>query len=259
MSAAVTVPPGLFTRTTSARTSLSPAAFCSSSRTRASSETRGGWAPGARPGLRSSSVRKPETSRSRIFARPPPSTTSSSSGRIRGVRSSLMSEQPARVVASARTSAVRMGRVYRRRAGGGATAIIGTLVTGSNALTLEDVQAAARRLAGRIHRTPVVASDAVDEACGFGVFLKCENLQRAGSFKIRGALNKLLALDAAARARGVVAYSSGNHAQGVALAARLLGTSAIICMPKDAPAGKLAATRALGAEVVFYDRLTGEP
>ena len=96
------------------------------------------------------------------------------------------------------------------------------------ALTLDDVQAAAARLAGRIHRTPVVASDAVDEACGFGVFLKCENLQRAGSFKIRGALNKLLALDAAARARGVVAYSSGNHAQGVALAARMVGTSAVI-------------------------------
>ena len=131
-------------------------------------------------------------------------------------------------------------------------------MTGSNALTLEDVQAAARRLAGRIHRTPVVASDAVDEACGFGVFLKCENLQRAGSFKIRGALNKLLALDAAARARGVVAYSSGNHAQGVALAARMVGTSAVICMPEDAPGLKLEATRGFGAEVVFYDRQTDD-
>jgi len=131
-------------------------------------------------------------------------------------------------------------------------------VTPPGTLTLDDVEAAARRLAGRIHRTPTVRSDALDELSGFRVFLKCESLQRAGSFKIRGALNKLLTLDDAERARGVVAYSSGNHAQGVALAARLLGTSAIICMPKDAPAGKLAATRALGAEVVFYDRLTDD-
>jgi threonine dehydratase len=87
------------------------------------------------------------------------------------------------------------------------------------------------------------------------VVLKCENLQRAGSFKIRGALNKLSTLTAAERARGVVAFSSGNHAQGVALAARLVGTSAVICMPTDAPVLKLEATRGYGAEVVFYDRL----
>ena len=126
----------------------------------------------------------------------------------------------------------------------------------ATSLTLDDVRTAARRLAGRIHRTPTVCADALDEASGFRVFLKCESLQRAGSFKIRGALNKLLSLGEAERARGVVAYSSGNHAQGVALAARMLGTRALICMPKDAPAGKLAATRGYGAEVVFYDRLT---
>jgi threonine dehydratase len=123
-------------------------------------------------------------------------------------------------------------------------------------LTLEDVRAAARRLGNRIHRTPVIACQSFDDASGHHVFFKCENLQRAGAFKIRGALNKLLALTPAERGRGVVAFSSGNHAQGVALAARMVGTTAIICMPKDAPALKLAATRNYGAEVVFYDRLT---
>ena len=123
-------------------------------------------------------------------------------------------------------------------------------------LTLEDVQAAARRLKDLIHRTPVVTSRSLDEACGYSVFLKCENLQRAGAFKIRGALNKLLSLSPAERARGVVAFSSGNHAQGVALAARMTGTSATILMPTDAPALKLAATRSYGAEIVFYDRQT---
>ncbi|MBI2160115.1 MAG: pyridoxal-phosphate dependent enzyme [Candidatus Rokubacteria bacterium] len=121
-------------------------------------------------------------------------------------------------------------------------------------LTLDDVHAAARRLRGRIHRTPVIACQSFDDASGYRVFFKCENLQRAGAFKIRGALNKLLTLAPAARARGVVAYSSGNHAQGVALAARMVGTSAVICMPTDAPALKLEATKNYGAEVVFYDR-----
>ena len=120
--------------------------------------------------------------------------------------------------------------------------------------SIDDVQAAARRLLHRIHRTPVVSCQAVDDASGYQVFLKCENLQRAGAFKIRGALNKLLTLAPEDRARGVVAFSSGNHAQGVALAARLVGTTAIICMPKDAPRLKLEATRNYGAEVVFYDR-----
>ena len=121
-------------------------------------------------------------------------------------------------------------------------------------ITLEDVRAAARRLSDRIHRTPVVTCRSFDDATGYSVFFKCENLQRAGSFKIRGALNKLLSLSEAERARGVVAFSSGNHAQGVALAARMVGTSAVIVMPTDAPRLKLAATRGYGAEVVFYNR-----
>ncbi|MBI2491190.1 MAG: threonine/serine dehydratase [Candidatus Rokubacteria bacterium] len=131
-------------------------------------------------------------------------------------------------------------------------------MTAPPALTLDDVHAAARRLLGHIHRTPVISSQSVDDASGYRVFLKCESLQRAGSFKIRGALNKLLSLTPAERARGVVAYSSGNHAQGVALAARMTGTSAIICMPRDAPALKLEATRNYGAEIVFYDRQTDD-
>ena len=121
-------------------------------------------------------------------------------------------------------------------------------------LTLDDVHAAARRLLGRIHRTPAIACQSFDDASGYRVVFKCENLQRAGSFKIRGALNKLLTLVPAERERGVVAYSSGNHAQGVALAARMVGTRAVICMPTDAPALKLEATKGYGAEVVFYDR-----
>src|SRR2546428_7972646 len=94
----------------------------------------------------------------------------------------------------------------------------------------------------------------MNDATGFAVFLKCENLQRAGAFKIRGALNKLLTLTPDERRRGVVAFSSGNHAQGVALAAQMTETTAIICMPSDAPKLKLEATRHYGAEVVFYDR-----
>jgi len=123
-------------------------------------------------------------------------------------------------------------------------------------LTIDDVRAAARRLGNRIHRTPVISSQSFDDASGFTVFFKCENLQRAGAFKIRGALNKLLTLSAAERARGVVAFSSGNHAQGVALAARMLGTTAVVCMPKDAPVLKVEATRNYGAEIVVYDRHT---
>src|SRR5258708_37373119 len=110
-------------------------------------------------------------------------------------------------------------------------------------LSIDDVHLAARRLRNRIHRTPVVSCQSLDDASGFSVFFKCENLQRAGSFKIRGALNKLLTLSADERRRGVVAFSSGNHAQGVALAARLVGTTAVVCMPKDAPLLKVQATR----------------
>jgi threonine dehydratase len=105
-----------------------------------------------------------------------------------------------------------------------------------------------------VSRTPVLTSAAFDEASGYTVYFKCENLQRAGAFKIRGALNKLLTLSAEECRRGVVAFSSGNHAQGVAVAAQIVGTSAVVCMPSDAPALKLEATRAYGAEVVLYDR-----
>ncbi len=121
-------------------------------------------------------------------------------------------------------------------------------------LTLDRVEAASRRLVNRVHRTPVVTCRSFDDATGQSVFFKCENQQRAGSFKIRGALNKLLTLSPEERARGVVAFSSGNHAQGVVLAARMVGTSAVICMPTDAPALKLAATRDYGAQIVLYDR-----
>jgi len=123
-------------------------------------------------------------------------------------------------------------------------------------LTIDDVRAAARRLDGRVHPTPVITCRSLDEAVGHRVFLKCENLQRAGAFKIRGALNKLSTLSSDEQRRGVVAFSSGNHAQGVALAARMTAASALILMPTDAPALKLEATRGYGAEVVFYDRLT---
>jgi threonine dehydratase len=121
-------------------------------------------------------------------------------------------------------------------------------------LTIDDVRAAAQRLRGRVKRTPVLTCDAIDDASGYAVHFKCENLQRAGAFKIRGALNKLLTLSDDERRRGVVAFSSGNHAQGVALAARIVGTTAVICMPTDAPRLKLDATRAYGADVVAYDR-----
>jgi threonine dehydratase len=130
-------------------------------------------------------------------------------------------------------------------------------VTGAGAeVAFDDVVAAAERLRGVAHRTPVVTSRTLDERTGSHAFLKCENLQRMGAFKFRGAYNRIAQLEGAQRARGVVAYSSGNHAQGVALAARLLGVPAAIVMPSDAPASKLAATREYGAEIVLYDRRT---
>ncbi len=125
-----------------------------------------------------------------------------------------------------------------------------------NSVTLADVRAAAGRLVGIAHRTPVVVSRTLDERSGARVFFKCENLQRMGAFKFRGAYNFLTVLSPKERARGVVAFSSGNHAQGVALAARLLGVPATIVMPTDAPAVKLTATRGYGAEVVHYERET---
>ena len=120
--------------------------------------------------------------------------------------------------------------------------------------TYADVEAAARRLAGHAHRTPVMTSRIADEESGARLFFKCENLQRMGAFKFRGAFNALSCLTPEERARGVVAFSSGNHAQAVALAARLLDIEAVIVMPEDAPASKTEATRAYGAEVVTYDR-----
>jgi threonine dehydratase len=120
----------------------------------------------------------------------------------------------------------------------------------------DDIRAAARRLDGVAHRTPVVTSRTLDERAGAEVYLKPECLQRTGSFKFRGAYTKISSLPPDALARGVVAFSSGNHAQAVALAARLLGTSATILMPEDTPVAKLDATRGYGAEVVTYDRYT---
>lgn len=119
-----------------------------------------------------------------------------------------------------------------------------------------DVLAAAERLSGWPVRTPLLNSPALDALCGGRVWLKPENLQHTGSFKFRGAMNRLLAIPPEGRGGGVVAYSSGNHAQGVARAARLLGMRATIVMPADAPRLKVERTRADGAEVVFYDRLT---
>ena len=119
---------------------------------------------------------------------------------------------------------------------------------------LDDVRAAARRLEGVAHRTPVLSSRTLDERVGARVLLKAEPLQRTGSFKFRGAYNKVASLSDEERERGVVAFSSGNHAQAVALAARLHGSRATIVMPADAPAIKLDATRGYGAEVVTYDR-----
>ena len=118
----------------------------------------------------------------------------------------------------------------------------------------DDIAAAARRLAPVAHRTPTLRSRTADTRTGASVFFKCENLQRIGAFKFRGAYNALSQFSEAQRRAGAVAFSSGNHAQAVALSARLLGMPATIVMPKDAPAIKIEATRGYGAEVVLYDR-----
>jgi threonine dehydratase len=128
--------------------------------------------------------------------------------------------------------------------------------TDSLPVTYADVQSAAERLAGKAHRTPVLTSRTVDAMTDAKVFFKPENLQRGGAFKFRGAYNALSRLDGEQRKRGVVAFSSGNHAQAVALAGQLLDIPRVIVMPSDAPAIKVAATAAYGAEVVFYDRKT---
>jgi threonine dehydratase len=124
----------------------------------------------------------------------------------------------------------------------------------TNLPTHADIEAAARRIDGYAHRTPVMTSRIVDESLGASVFFKCENLQRSGAFKFRGAFNALSNLKPDARTRGVVAFSSGNHAQAVSLAARMLGIDATIVMPNDTPKSKMAATRAYGGNVVIYDR-----
>lgn len=124
----------------------------------------------------------------------------------------------------------------------------------SASVTYADVIAAADTLRGQAHRTPVLTSRTVDERTGATVFFKCENLQRGGAFKFRGAFNALANLDAEQKRRGVVAYSSGNHAQAVALAGRILGIPATVVMPSDAPQIKIDGTRGYGAEVILYDR-----
>jgi len=123
-------------------------------------------------------------------------------------------------------------------------------------IEISDIQRAAERLRGKVVRTPLLESDWLNNSLGGRVLFKAECLQRTGSFKIRGATNKLSSLDENERQRGVVAYSSGNHAQGVAAAAKLMGISARIVMPRDVPEIKLANTRAYGASVVLYERET---
>jgi threonine dehydratase len=121
-------------------------------------------------------------------------------------------------------------------------------------IPFSEITAARARLAGIAHRTPVLSSRQFDEECGASVFFKAENFQRAGAFKFRGAYNKVKAELERRPFTEVVAYSSGNHAQAVALVSRLLELQATLVMPKDAPAAKLAATRGYGAEIVLYDR-----
>jgi len=121
-------------------------------------------------------------------------------------------------------------------------------------LNIQTIQEARERIGSRIHRTPVITSRQFNEAAGKEVFFKCENFQRAGAFKIRGATNKIRSLTPTEKQQGIVAFSSGNHAQAVALAGREAGVRVLVAMPEDAPAAKVAATRGYGAEVVFYDR-----
>ncbi|KVO25535.1 serine dehydratase [Burkholderia ubonensis] len=120
--------------------------------------------------------------------------------------------------------------------------------------TFADVEAAATRIAGIAHRTPVHTSRTLNQLIGAEVFVKCENFQRMGAFKFRGAFNALSKFSPEQRKAGVVAFSSGNHAQGIALSAQILGIPATIVMPHDAPASKIAATKGYGADVVVYDR-----
>jgi threo-3-hydroxy-L-aspartate ammonia-lyase len=127
------------------------------------------------------------------------------------------------------------------------------------AITYDDVAAARERLRDVVHRTPVITSRTADAATGARLFFKAENLQRAGAFKLRGAFNAIAQFTPAQRAAGVVTFSSGNHGQAIALAARLLGVKAVVVMPQDAPVSKRAATQGYGAEVVGYDRYAQDP
>jgi threonine dehydratase len=124
------------------------------------------------------------------------------------------------------------------------------------AISYADIEAAAQRLRGVAHRTPVLTSRTANERTRAELFFKCENMQRMGAFKFRGAYNALAQFTPEQRKRGVLAFSSGNHAQAIALSARLLGMPAVIVMPQDAPKQKIEATRGYGAEVVLYDRYT---
>ncbi|MET2524809.1 threo-3-hydroxy-L-aspartate ammonia-lyase [Ralstonia pseudosolanacearum] len=123
-------------------------------------------------------------------------------------------------------------------------------------ITYDDVVAAHARLQGQVHRTPVLTSTTANALTGAELFFKCENFQRMGAFKFRGAYNALSQFTPEQRKAGVITFSSGNHAQAIALSARLLGMRAVIVMPKDAPTIKVEATRGYGGEVVFYDRYT---
>lgn len=138
--------------------------------------------------------------------------------------------------------------------GSGSDAVVVQTAT----VSFENVLEAAARLRDVAHRTPVLTSRALDAQVGARVFLKCENFQRVGAFKFRGAYNRLAQLDSAQRARGVVTFSSGNHGQGIALAAKLLDVQATIVMPSDAPASKLDAIRGYGAQIVLYTRAEGD-
>ncbi len=132
------------------------------------------------------------------------------------------------------------------------------MTTTLNLPTYDDVVAAAGRIKGFAHQTPVLTSRTVNEELGAEVFFKCENLQRIGAFKFRGAFNALSRFDDTQRKAGVVAFSSGNHAQAIALSARLLGIAATIVMPEDSPASKIAATKGYGGTVITYDRYTAD-
>ena len=125
-----------------------------------------------------------------------------------------------------------------------------------NLPTYADVAAAAERIKGHAHQTPVMTSSTINDEIGAELFFKCENYQRMGAFKFRGAMNALSKFDQRQRAAGVLAFSSGNHAQAIALSAKLLGIPATIIMPLDAPAAKVAATKGYGGTVVTYDRYT---